>query len=126
MNFKNILLAASVIGGLLSASSLSATVIVDQAASTDLAVYTAPVPVKIVTPTGITRRYAGETIRLGLIVDATGHPKDIRFLSGRDPNLVRNLLPAVAQWQFTPAKKNGQPVSAHVELPLKLVDESAS
>ncbi len=120
MNFKNILLAATVLGGLLSVST--ASVIIDSAVTTDVASYSAPTPLKIVAPSGISRRYQGETIRLSLTVDAAGQPKNIHLLAARDANLVRHLLPAIAQWEFVPAMKNGRPVSADIVLPIELVD----
>lgn len=126
MNRKNLFLAAALAGGLLSASVLSASVVINPAVMTAGAEYSAPVPVKIVNPAGIQRRFQGETIRLSLTVDETGQPHNINLLAERDPNLVRNLLPAVAQWKFTPAMKNGRPVSANIVLPIELVDSPAS
>jgi len=126
MNFKNILLAATVTAGLLSTSALTASVIVDSVVTTDVASYSAPTPLKIVAPSGIARRFQGETIRLSLTIDETGKPRNIALLSQQDSNLVRNLLPAIAQWKFAPAMKNGRPISADVVLPVELVDESAS
>src|SRR5688572_18462928 len=126
MNLKEFLCAAVLTGGLLSASTLASAVVVDSAATTDVASYTAPAPVKIVAPTGIARRFQGGTIRLSLTVDAAGRPRNISLLSGRDANLERNLLPAVAQWKFAPAMKNGRPVATQIVLPLELVDAPTS
>ncbi len=126
MNSKNILLAATLAGGLLSASVLSAAVVIDQELITKAVTYTPPAPVKVVSPTGISRRFQGETIRLSLTVDAAGRPRNINLLSGRDPHLVTHLLPAVAQWKFTPATKNGQPVSADIVLPIEIVESPAT
>lgn len=125
MNSKNILLVAALVGGLLSASVASAVVVIDPVTMTGSAEYSAPAPLKIVNPTGIARRFQGETIRLSLTVDAAGQPHNISLLSGNDPHLVRHLLPVVAQWQFAPAKKNGQAVSADIVLPIQLVENSA-
>lgn len=125
MNAKRILLAATIAGGLLSASSLSASVVIDPTPQADRMEYTAPAPMKIVNPTGIPRRYLGETIRLSLTIDETGQPRNISLLSGRDPNLGKQLLPVIAQWKFTPAMKNGRPVSADVVLPIALVAGSS-
>lgn len=123
MNSKNILFAATLAGGLLSSAVVaSASVVVDSAVMAESAAYSAPAPMKVVSPTGISRRYKGETIRLSLTIDADGQPHNISLLSGRDPNLVRQLLPAVAQWQFAPAMKNGKAVPAAVVLPIELVD----
>jgi TonB family protein len=127
MNSKNILLAATLAGGLLSSAVVaSASVVVDAAAMVERTSYSAPAPVKVVNPTGIARRYQGETIRLSLTVDEAGQPHNINLLTGRDPHLVRHLLPAVAKWQFAPAKKNGQAVTADIVLPIQLVDDPAS
>jgi TonB family protein len=126
MNFKNLLLAATFTAGLLSVASVSASVIVDSAVTTDVASYSAPTPLKVVAPSGIARRFQGETIRLSLTIDEAGRPKNISLLSARDSNLERNLLPAIAKWQFAPAMKNGRPVSVDVVLPIELVEKSAS
>ncbi|HEY8996152.1 MAG TPA: energy transducer TonB [Lacunisphaera sp.] len=125
MNFKNILSATVLTGGLLSATVASASITAEPTLSAGNS-YTAPVPLKIVAPSGIARRFQGETVRLSLTIDATGHPKNISLLSGRDTNLERNLLPAVAQWQFAPATKNGRPVLVDVVLPLELVEKVES
>ena len=125
MNFKNILFATVLTGGLLSATVASASITAEPASAAGNS-YTAPVPLKIVAPAGIARRFQGETIRLSLTIDETGRPKNISLLSGRDTNLERNLLPAVAQWQFSPATKNGHPVLVDVVLPLELVEKVES
>jgi TonB family protein len=125
MNFKTILSTVLITGSFLSASVLSAASTVSTATS-DVASYSAPTPVTIVAPSGIARRFQGETIRLSLTIDETGQPRNIALLSQRDPNLVRNLLPAIARWRFTPAMKNGRPVSTDVVLPIELVDQSTS
>jgi TonB family protein len=115
MNSQNKFRAAAFLAGLLSASALSAAV-VDRSADA------APAPSKIVRPTGIPRRFEGETIRLSLTVDEKGRPHNISLLSERDPRLLRELLPVVARWKFSPAVRNGRPVSADVVLPIQLVD----
>jgi hypothetical protein len=126
MNSKKILLAATLVGGLLSAVVASAAVVIDQELIIKAVTYTPPAPVKVVVPTGISRRFQGEIIRLRLTVDVAGLPHNIDLCSGRDPNLVRHLLPVVAQWQFTPAMRNGQPVSADIVLPVEIVETPAS
>lgn len=126
MNLKEFLCAATLAGGLLSASTLAAAVVVDSASMGDVASYAAPAPLKIVAPTGIARRFQGETIRVSLTIDENGSPRNISLLTARDPNLERNLLPAVARWTFSPAMKDGRPVAVDVVLPIELVDETAS
>jgi len=126
MNPKNILLAATLAGGLLSASVLSAAVVIDSPVLAEGASYSAPELVKIVNPAGISRRYQAETIRVSVTVDATGQAHNVSLLSASDPILAKQLLPVVAKWHFAPAKKNGQPVSADIVLPIQLVDTPAS
>jgi hypothetical protein len=123
MNFNKLLLAATVAGGLLSAAS--AAVVVTPLV-TDSTSFTAPAPVKVVAPTEIPRRYQNETIRVSLTVDEAGRARNLDLLNGRDPSLVKRLLPAVAQWQFKPATKDGQAIAADVILPLQLVDAPSS
>jgi TonB family protein len=123
MNSKNILLAATLLGGLLSSASAAVAV---APLGLDGSGFVAPSPVKIVNPTGILRRYQAETIRVSLTVDAEGHARSVRLLSSGDAHLEKRLLPVIAKWEFAPAKKNGQPVSADIVLPIQLVDETSS
>ncbi|MDQ5977324.1 MAG: hypothetical protein QG602_296 [Verrucomicrobiota bacterium] len=124
MNLKELILAASVTGGLFSAGALSAGVVISPLVPESG--FVAPVPTKVVAPADIPRPYQNETIRVSLTVDAEGRARNVDLLDGRDPSLVRRLLPAVAQWRFTPALRNGRPVSAPIILPVQLVDSPAS
>lgn len=54
------------------------------------------------------------TCVLWLIVDAQGHPRDIRLVRGLGHGLDARAIEAVKQWQFQPAKKDGQPVSVQI------------
>ena len=123
MKMKSVILSAAILGGLFSVSSF-ANVIVQ--AGTAPEKFEAPVPVKVVNPTGLFRRHEGETVKLSLTVDAAGQPHDIRIMAGQDQNLTERLLPAVAQWKFIPAKKDGVPVSSRIVLPVQLVDGPVS
>ena len=125
MNSKTILLAVTLTGGLLCSAVVSSAAVVLSDFTIGATEYSVPAALKIVHPSGISRRYEGETIRLSLTIDETGLPHNIHFLSGRDPNLVEHLLPAVAQWKFTPAMKNGRAVATEVVLPIQLSDSLA-
>ncbi len=124
MNLKELILATTVTGGLFAASALSAGVVISPLVTESE--FVAPAPVKVVAPANIPRHYQNETIRVSLTVDADGRASNVDLIDGRDPSLMRRLLPAVAQWQFKPALKNGRPVSADVVLPLQLVESPAS
>jgi len=119
MKMKSVILSAAILGGLFSVSSFANVIVPTGPAPMK---YEAPVPVTVVSPTGLLPRHEGETVTLSLTIDAAGQPHDIRFLQGGDQNLTKRLLPAVAQWKFSPAKKNGVPVPAKIVLPVQLVD----
>jgi hypothetical protein len=123
MNFRNLLLVTTTAGGLLAASVLSAGVVISDASSAH-AQFTAPAPAMVVAPMNIPREYQDSTIRISLRVDEQGRAHCVDLLDGRDPALVRHLLPVIAQWQFKPAMKDGRPVSVNVVLPLHLVDRA--
>lgn len=125
MNSKTILLAATLVGGLLSSAVVSSAAVVLSDLSINAAEFSGPTPLKIVHPTGIAPSHRREIVRLTLTIDEAGVPHNVHFLSGRDPNLVQHLLPAVAQWRFTPAMKNGRAVAMTVVLPLELADDLA-
>ncbi len=123
MNSKLLLLAATLLGGVVSASATTT----DAHASVAHALkFEAPVVTSVTSPTGLPRRYENASVTLSLTVDAEGRPHDIRIVSQDDRKLAENLLPAVAKWQFTPAKKDGVPVPTKVILPILLVDSSGA
>jgi protein TonB len=123
MNARHLLLAATFAGGLLSAAQAAVVV---SPLSIESPEFTAPVPAMVVAPDAIPRQYQNEVIRVSLTIDAQGRVHHADLLDGRDPGLVKRLLPAIAQWQFKPATKNGQPVAARVVLPLQLVESADS
>lgn len=54
-------------------------------------------------------KYQG-TCTLGVIVDASGHPTNIRVLSALGMGLDEKAIEAVRTWRFEPATKDGHPV----------------
>lgn len=56
------------------------------------------------------------TCVLGLIVDANGHPRDVRIVRGLGYGLDAKALEAVREWRFEPARKNGEPVNVQVSV----------
>ena len=81
-----------------------------------------PAPTKIVSPAGLPPSYRDSTVTVWLKVDVNGRPSDIRIRGNHDERLVRQLTKAVSQWEFMPARRNGVPVGAQVELPVQLVE----
>jgi TonB family protein len=56
------------------------------------------------------------TCILWLIVDAEGHPRDIRVVRGLGFGLDAKAIEAVKQWRFEPAKKDGKPVNVQISV----------
>lgn len=56
------------------------------------------------------------TCILGLIVDADGHPRDIRIVHALGFGLDAKAVEAVQQWRFEPAKKDGKPVNVQINV----------
>jgi periplasmic protein TonB len=56
------------------------------------------------------------TCVLWLIVDSTGHPRDIRVARGLGFGLDAKAMEAVRQWRFQPALKDGRPVDVQISV----------
>ena len=81
-----------------------------------------PEPVKIVHPTGLSRRYENVSVKVTFTLDENGVPHDVQPYGWMDGDLANRLLPVVSQWRFTPSKADGHPVSTRVVMPLQLVE----
>ena len=55
-------------------------------------------------------KYQG-TVVLWLIVDPSGHTKNIKIQRGLGMGLDQQAIDAGKQWKFDPAKKDNQPVA---------------
>lgn len=53
---------------------------------------------------------------LWLIVDAAGHPRDIRVVHGLGFGLDAKAMEAVQRWRFDPALKDGKPVTVQIRI----------
>ena len=56
------------------------------------------------------------TCVLWLIVDETGHPRNIRVVRGLGNGLDAKAVEAVEQWRFQPALKDGRPVNVQISV----------
>ncbi len=56
------------------------------------------------------------TCILWLVVDAEGHPRDIRVVHGLGFGLDAKAIEAVKQWRFEPALKDGKPVNVQISV----------
>ncbi|MDB6113194.1 MAG: Gram-negative bacterial tonB protein [Lacunisphaera sp.] len=84
-----------------------------------------PVPISVIMPE-VATQYAGQSVTLEFVVDTTGKPVQIAPVTpNADAELVTAVSAAIAQWKFSPALVNGQPVARKVALPVKIVDDLA-
>ena len=122
MKTLSLLLGTALACGTLAAPALAATAhpLIDGLAHAGTPRVDPPTPTKVVGPTDLSSRYCGAVVTLRLTVEATGEPRDISVDSPRDPQLVRAMMKAVAQWRFAPARKDGLPIATKVVLPIRL------
>jgi len=62
------------------------------------------------------RAKAQGTCVLWLIVDSSGHPRDIRVVRGLGYGLDAKALEAVQKWRFQPSLKDGKPVDVQISV----------
>lgn len=53
---------------------------------------------------------------LTALIDEQGKISQLTLLSGIDPSINQNVMQTVSQWTFTPATKDGQPISSRQEI----------
>ena len=121
MKTKFLVIAAAIMGGLLT-SVCARPLDANSAEASAPEKIDAPKPATIVSFADLPPNYVGSTVRVKLTVDEAGQGHDIRVISNKDKALAKSLVSALSQWKFTPARKNGVPVSATVEIPLQLVE----
>ena len=56
------------------------------------------------------------TVVVGMVVDKTGKPSDLKIVRSADPALDQSVLAAVSQYRFTPGTVSNEPVAIPVNL----------
>ena len=56
------------------------------------------------------------TVVVGMIVDKTGKPSDLKIVRSADPALDQSVLAAVSQYRFTPGMVSNQPIATPLNL----------
>ncbi len=118
MNQIKMLLGAALLSGLLSTSIYAGSGIPANPPPSGNSV---PHPEVMVGPEDLPRRFIDVTVKVTFTVDEKGQPRDIKLVAPNDRDLARSLLPAIAQWRFTPAYVNGEAVAKRVVMPVKIV-----
>jgi len=74
--------------------------------------------VKPVSPPEALRNYVTGNVNVDALVDVTGHVKSVTVISG--PQKLQNTAIAeMRRYLYEPARKNGKPIVAHVQVSLK-------
>jgi hypothetical protein len=81
-----------------------------------------PSVIKTVRFKGVPSRFNDSVVKVLMTIDESGSPRDIDGLEPMPRALANSLIPALSQWQFTPAcDKAGKPISLRIMLPIRLV-----
>ena len=63
------------------------------------------------------RQLIGDTkVVVGMIVDKTGKPSELKILKSAGPAVDASVLSAVAQYRFTPGTVSNQPINTPLDL----------
>jgi protein TonB len=69
-------------------------------------------------PPEMIKNYITGNVNVDAVVDATGHVRSVTVLSGPE-KLRATAIEQMKQYLYQPAKKNGKPVPAHVQVSLQ-------
>jgi TonB family protein len=64
---------------------------------------------------------AEKSVTVGMVVDETGKPKDLRIVKSAGPIVDKNVLEAVSQYRFQPGTVSSHPVAFPLNLEINLV-----
>lgn len=67
---------------------------------------------------------SGKAVTIGMIVDPTGKPTDLKILKSAGPAVDRDVLQAVSQYRFQPGTVSNQPVDFPLNLEINLVNQA--
>jgi outer membrane biosynthesis protein TonB len=74
--------------------------------------------VKPVPPPEALRNYITGNVNVDALVDVTGHVKSVTVISG-PKKLWNTAIEQMKQYMYEPARKNGKPVTSHVQTSLQ-------
>jgi protein TonB len=112
MKIKSLVIASAFAGVLFSSASAITT--------TPAATFEAPAPIKTAEPVLVPSSHHGSMVNVTMTIDQAGKPSNIRVANVSDQAAYKRFVDSVKKWEFSPARKNGQPVSTRVELPVEV------
>jgi hypothetical protein len=122
MNIIRSLLASSLVAAAAASSAFAATSL-DRPAHLPAPFSAAPIPTKVVHPTELPARYRNITVTVEFTLDQYGFAHNVAPIGDMPKDLAARLLPAIAQWEFTPCRDlQGNPISKKVIMPVTLVE----
>jgi hypothetical protein len=126
MNNSIRFLSVSAFAVLLSSSSIFAATALQPVTSVSTEQLVVPKAVKVVRPDHLSADYDNLTVSVQFTLDKFGNVHHVRPVGEMPPAVADKLLPAIAQWQFTPCRDaQGNRVERQVVLPIKLMDLGA-
>lgn len=119
-------LSVSALALLVSSSSVFAATALQPVTAVSTEELVVPKAVKIVRPEHLSSAYDNLTVSVQFTLDKFGNVHHVRSVGAMPSAVAEQLLPAVAQWQFTPCRDaQGNRVERQVVLPIKLMDLGA-
>ncbi len=119
-------LSASAFALLLSSSSVFAATALQPVTSVSTEELVAPKVLKVVRPDHLSSAYDNLTVSVKFTLDKYGNVHHVSSVGEMPVAVADKLLPAIAQWQFTPCRDaQGNRVERQVVLPIKLMDLGA-
>ncbi|HTH52840.1 MAG TPA: TonB family protein [Edaphobacter sp.] len=67
---------------------------------------------------------ADNTVTVGMVVDKTGKPTDLKILKSAGPIVDRNVLAAVSQYRFEPGTVSNQAIDFPLNLQINLKNDA--
>ncbi len=113
MKIKSLVIASAFAGVLFSSASAITT-----APAAAPVKFEKPAPLKTIEPIMVPSNHPGSTVNLRMTIDKNGKPSDVRVENVNDQRAYKSIIATVSQWEFKPARKNGEAVSSRVALPL--------
>jgi protein TonB len=62
------------------------------------------------------------TVLLSVVIGSQGEPKEAKVLRSLEKDIDQSAIDAVMKWQFSPAIKDGKPITTRVSIEIRFHD----